>query len=289
MFDEVLFADDQKYQQPEEIGAECARLADGYDIVHTSLLPLQWRWEFKRRMNAPCVETYHSLDGWNRIWRQYEIRLQERVEKLPEATVAVSNGLAKAIQKAGISARTIYNGVKLPSAPPDEPGDYVTYCGRIAHDKGLEDWLKIAQRIRQRMPRAKFQWVGALSPQYDATAFRWLQVAAPWLEVTGFVEDPSPYYRRSSVQLLTSPSEGLPMVILEAAGHGVPTVAYDVGDIKETPATLVYNPAEAEEATVHWMTCGCRQKRRNLYDTAHAQFSTKGMADAYLEVYECLL
>ena len=51
------------------------------------------------------------------------------------------------------------------------------------------------------------------------------------IEVVGPVADVTPHLRWADVLVLTSKSEGLPGVILEAGAAGVPAVAYEVGGI----------------------------------------------------------
>jgi poly(glycerol-phosphate) alpha-glucosyltransferase len=48
------------------------------------------------------------------------------------------------------------------------------------------------------------------------------------LELAGHIDDPEDGWRGADVLLLTSESEGQPLVVLEALAHGVPVVAYDM-------------------------------------------------------------
>src|SRR5690606_29417744 len=49
----------------------------------------------------------------------------------------------------------------------------------------------------------------------------------------GYQQDVSPYLAAADILVLTSDTEGLPGVVLEAAHFSVPTVASEVGGIKE--------------------------------------------------------
>lgn len=53
------------------------------------------------------------------------------------------------------------------------------------------------------------------------------------VEMTGTVEDPAYHYGWADVLVVTSRTEGLPGVVLEAAAVGVPTVGFDVGGVRE--------------------------------------------------------
>jgi glycosyltransferase involved in cell wall biosynthesis len=53
------------------------------------------------------------------------------------------------------------------------------------------------------------------------------------IEVIGPVADVKPHLLWAEVLVLTSLTEGMPGVILEAAAHGLPVVAFDVGGVRE--------------------------------------------------------
>jgi len=53
------------------------------------------------------------------------------------------------------------------------------------------------------------------------------------IEFAGQVEEVGPHLRWGDVLLLTSKTEGLPGAILEASAAGLPTVAVDVGGVRE--------------------------------------------------------
>lgn len=273
-----------------ELGASMAAVANGYDVVHHALIPLDWRFCFKNMLTRPQVETYHSIVGWRDLaWPQYQFRIQGGVEKWPEAMTAVSRGLAERIQKdTGRPVSCVCNGVPVPKHIDYSKREYVTYAGRISADKGLDEWLRIAVRLQESRPDLKFQWVGELSPQYDKFAFACLQAAAPWLEVTGFQEDLGPFYDRSAVLMHTSPAEGLPMVLIEAMMHGVPCVAYDVGDCWETGCGIMRDAAMMAVIAPTLACAGDKTRERIARETA-AKFSDTRMAEEYLAIYERLL
>ncbi len=53
------------------------------------------------------------------------------------------------------------------------------------------------------------------------------------VELVGAVADVKPHLLWAEALVLTSVTEGLPGVILEAAAHGLPVVSYDVGGVRE--------------------------------------------------------
>lgn len=291
MFDEIecinsdLWGDDR-----EAYGAALAEKCNQFDVVHHSLLPQHWRYCFKNKLTRPQVEQYHSADGWLWCWDKFEWRLRGGVEKRADVTVAVSNGLARLIRRdLQGDVKMIYNGVAVPSTIA-AGGDYVTYCGRIEEKKGISDWLKVAVRVRETLPQAKFQWVGDISACHDSTAITWIKAACPWIECVGFQEDPTPFYQRSRCLLLTSPSEGLPMTILEAQAQGIPAVAFGSGDVQETGAFIARDVDQACSMIVEAfgngrMECLAESLRLHMRN----KFGREAMGRNYLALYEYLL
>ena len=287
MFDELIPHIITEGAAAEHFGNELANIANRFDVVHHSLIPQSWRYAFKNSLTIPQVETYHSLDGWKWCWRAYKWRLKSGAEKPATVTTAVSKGLAAQIQAdmPGVDVRSVMNGVEIPEtiAPG---GDYITYCGRISDNKGLDVWLRIFNAVRKEIPQAKAQWVGELSPHHEKWMFDCIRAAAPWLECVGFQSDLSEFYRRSKCLLLTSPSEGLPMVALEAASHGIPTIAFNTGDVKETTCMIADNEDGAFRAVLalfwefdRWVN------RKGLRRFAVENFSASAMAKRYLDIY----
>jgi len=82
---------------------------------------------------------------------------------------------------------------------------------------------------------------------------------------TGPAEDVRPHLGWADVLLLTSRTEGLPGVVLEAAAAGVPTVAFDVGgvsDIVQTGTTGQLVPRGDESAMVAALSEMARERDR---------------------------
>lgn len=289
MFNAVEYINDEVPR--EELAEKMAEFANGFDVVHMSLIPMDWRFLLKLAIKRPIVETYHSIAGWEMCWKQYKLRLGCGIERLADVTTAISSGLSKRIAAdLGAPVECIYNGVHIPPAP-SSGGRYVTYSGRISHDKGLADWMRVAMAVRDAVPDAKFQWLGELSPGYDNFAFECLKAGCDWLECPGFVEEIGPYYERTAVLLHTSPAEGLPMVIPEAMAYGAAAVAYDVGDTRESKAWIAKDIDDAIRLTVNGLdedqsTELSRGIRRGM---ASLRFGITEMADAYESIYKDLI
>ena len=114
---------------------------------------------------------------------------------------------------------------RIATAPSKQP--LVIFVGRLAPEKDLSTWLKVAQAISQLHPETRFEVIGdgpeRARLEHEAEALGLRSV----LSFEGFV----PYsrlrevYARAAALLLTSRSEGFGRVLVEAASQGTPAVS----------------------------------------------------------------
>ena len=99
------------------------------------------------------------------------------------------------------------------------------FVGRLTRDKGIAELVAACQQLRQRRPSLRLLLVGCFeSGDPVAAAVRDSIERDPGTIVTGFVDDPAPYYQLMDVVALPTYREGYPTVALEAAAAGRPFV-----------------------------------------------------------------
>jgi glycosyltransferase involved in cell wall biosynthesis len=105
----------------------------------------------------------------------------------------------------------------------------VLYVGRIAPEKNLELAVSTFQAIQQKVPKARYVWVG------DGPARAGLQAAHPDFIFVGMKRDEALAAHYASADLFPFPSlsETFGNVILEALSSGLPVVAYNEGAARE--------------------------------------------------------
>jgi glycosyltransferase involved in cell wall biosynthesis len=115
--------------------------------------------------------------------------------------------------------------------PPDTP--LVGFVGRLAPEKGPEVFLRAAWLLRQSVPAAHFVMAGT-GPLLDAVRTLASTLALePRVHLLGMRDDMPAVYNSLDLLMLTSYSEAMPLVVLEAMACGVPVVATAVGGVPE--------------------------------------------------------
>jgi glycosyltransferase involved in cell wall biosynthesis len=175
---------------------------------------------------------------------------------------ARAHGHGSAGTRRGRAPDVIYNGflpyVRAPSFachadfgfPDDAP--IVGTISRFAPEKNLGRWLETASAIAAARSDVNFVMAGyghGTSADDIADAFRRLGLAHRFA-MPGAVVDVGPIYAAMDVFLLSSSTESLGNVLIEAQAAGVPVVAPDVGGIREAMLDGVTGVLVAEPSPV---------------------------------------
>ena len=161
----------------------------------------------------------------------------------------------------------------------EEPGELVSFVGRVSPEKGIEDFVAAAQGL----PEISF----AVAGNYDAMPE--LVASAPanvqWL---GFQNELSLSLLFRQTRILVVPSrcfEGFPNVITRAMLHGKPIVASRIGGLPEIVdherCGLLFEPRNVEQLveTVRSLY-GDPDRCRMLGDSGRQKARTEYSADA---------
>lgn len=107
---------------------------------------------------------------------------------------------------------------------------------RLLGDKGIREYIKAANIVKQKYPDAVFQLVGPEDPSPDGISLQELAQLNnnKTVEYLGATNDVRPYIERCSIFVLPSYHEGLPRTVLEAMATGRPVLTTDVPGCRET-------------------------------------------------------
>ncbi len=192
------------------------------------------------RLNYRYADSITSLGIFNREW-QIELGAD------PDKIRIVPNGVDDTVFK------------PRPASPRKRPT--VLTLARIYPLKGIEPLLEAAAIVRDRVPDVLFRILGEVADEdYYERCLRLVVRHRLEHNVTFSVtREPEKAYCEADVYCLSSLSEAMPYVVLEAMMSGCPVVATEVGNVKEIVANtglLVHpnNPGELAAALLETLS-----------------------------------
>lgn len=256
-----------------------------------------------RAAGVPIVSTVHGFTGGGWKNRMYE-RVQCRALRGFDAVVSVSMPLAEQLSIAGIPRERLHivpnaYGGHTAFAAPDEarqalgvpPGvRHVGWIGRLGREKGADVLIDSLRRLAERD-----LVVSIIGDGRERRALERLVAAHGLGSVVRFhgtQPDAARLMLAFDVVVLSSRTEGTPIVLLEALAAGVPVIASRVGGIpdvvSEREAMLV--PPEQPDMLASALAAVLRAPRSAAARAARARtrLATVGAVDPWLGRYEAL-
>lgn len=176
-----------------------------------------------RVLHIPIVVHYHAAFTAPLHYRvaPEAFELQDKLLGFADRVIALGELDAAYFRSRGCAARALPNPIPtacervLDEPLPAKDPKLVLWCGRDSWEKHPEDARRILARVRKLVPGVKLEML------------------------TGQATDPYASFRRASLFLNTSETEGFSMTSLEALAHGVPIVSYALGNLdlyRDNPA-----------------------------------------------------
>ncbi len=153
--------------------------------------------------------------------------------------IVLSSQWKKKILQITRKAKTIciYNSVIVPTDKREkqcEQPQMLLFLGRLGKRKGIYDLLEALARVKKKFPNVHLKCGG--DGEWDFVAYRAKSLGVSEnLDILGWVqgEEKQLLLRTSSIYVLPSYNEGLPMGILESMSEGLPVITTYVGGIPD--------------------------------------------------------
>ncbi len=191
---------------------------------------------------AAIPRVFYSPRGYNFLMEDRSAGVRALYKWVERAASRIGTVAAVSESEAALARSEAWaaNAVVVPDAylgtpPPDSPpapheGLVVTAVGRLTFARRPESFLRLARKLADTRPQARFVWVGdgELRPEFEALR-RDLKLENS-VALTGWLgpAEVAERLRGSDMLVHYSRWEGLPNAVLEAMAHGLPVAASDV-------------------------------------------------------------
>lgn len=275
----------------------------GFDIVHYHAIGPALTSPLARARGRAVVATIHAQDWRREKWSGIAsgvLRVGEWCAlNVARETICVSERLTEQYEAAGHAVTYVPNGIALDGGDDttilDELGvkdrDYLLFAGRIVPEKGAHYLIDAWRAAGRPMPLVI---AGDTSFSDDYT--RKIRTAEDeGVVFSGYVYGArlASLFKHAALFVLPSDLEGLPIVLLEALGYGVPVLASDIvpnvevlggrgryftaGNVESLRAMLISVLGEAEDL---------RQQAEALREAALVEYDWEHVVDMTVDVYE---
>jgi len=251
--------------------SEVFERAAEFDVIHNHLdfLPLT----YSRLVGTPMVTTVHGFSS------AAVLPVYEKYAELPYVSISFAS------RRPGLNyVGNVYHGID-PTLYPfnDRPGDYLVFLGRICEEKGVDEAIRLAQRVGRPLRVA-----GIIQ---DAAYFR--ERVEPFLDgrdvkflgpVGGLAKTDLLAGAFAAVHLCRG-EEAFGLSIVEALACGTPVIASRRGAIPEIldeRCGLVVDSVDEAEACFDRVEQISRAACRQIVEE---RFTAERMAREYLDIY----
>ncbi len=197
-----------------------------------------------RNLGIPVVSTVHGFTGggWkNAVYEWLQFRALRKMDQV----IAVSTPLVERLTSRGVHPDRIAllrNAYRAPDPPLDRaeararlgvPDDVplVGWIGRMSPEKGADIFIEAA--LASATPGSRWLMIGDGPSRSDAEARVAASKTADRFVFKGLIPEAGRLVRAFDTLVLSSRTEGTPIVALEAMSAGVPVVATAVGGVPD--------------------------------------------------------
>ncbi len=250
----------------------------------------------QRGVRAFVRGVYEVLAGF--AFRHPNVRII--VQNLDDYQAVINKGMTQRstvslIQGSGVDL-SLFEG-----STSSDKSRIVLLPARMLRDKGIEEFVRAAKKIKHAAPDWRFVLAGTAgydNPSSIDVAQLQAWQAEGFVEWLGHVYDIAPLFRESAIVCLPSYREGMPKALLEAAAAGCAVVTTDVTGCREAVEPGVTGdlvPVSNSDALAEVILSLIKDEpRRRAYGAnaqvrARARFSLDSVISQTIKIYENLL
>ncbi len=282
-----------------------------YDLIHSHTPRSAWAAvRAAQLVDCPIVHTMHDVSLGQKCNAARKTLNRFTISRLRNVDVVttvspVSQSLAERL-RLGKRSQMILNGV--PAARSDfqrtRPSDTWTLgtVGLIRPCKGIEVLIRAIATLRSRQCPARASVVGTFyTPEYEREVMALVDElgVGDLIDFVGFSSDVPSHLEKFDLFVMPSVGpEGLPMVLLEAMAHSLPTIGSavaGVGDVVVSGEEGFLFPAGDDEklanavqqftsGQANWKAMSEKAKVRH-----ENEFSARRMASEFVEIYRSVM
>jgi glycosyltransferase involved in cell wall biosynthesis len=252
------------------------------------------------REGVPAGTTEHSLwSPWLDEHPSVRAQVNRAVPRLAAIT-AVSDTVRRTVEDVldrSVPVRSLPNVVDASVfTPGPRPGRHeagrLLFVGAVRHVKGLDVLVRALPHLTEGHPSLAIVGDGPQREPVEELA-RELGVAHR-LDWCGRVPDAAPLFRAFDLVVLSSRTEGTPMVVFEAMAAGVPVVATRVGGVPDQVSTRTgylvppEDPVALAQALDEALGSGAEAHRRATAarERLEGDFGADDWTDSYHTLYD---
>jgi glycosyltransferase involved in cell wall biosynthesis len=231
--------------------------------------------------NLAVISTYHSGDRGTGKLRCYSA-IDECSSRLADNIICVSSEIAARLP---VPSNLVPNFVEVPSTTSFK-GNKIAFVGRLSIEKGPDTFAKICKDFSCFTPI----YVFGEGPMLDS-----LSNAYPTINWCGNV-DMQEQWEEIGLLCITSRSEGLPLVALEAMARGIPVISYALGGIPQLiehrKNGWLVNPGDTQKfsSTIEqWLNLSTKDKKAmsiSAYQLIKSTYSSDIVGPQILSSYQ---
>ena len=305
---EVLVVSARAYvRERAQVAALCDRFRP--DVLHThGFRPDVVDAGVARRLGIPRVTTLHGVTSESLRTRIYEW-IQARMVRRFDAVIAVSRTLGQRLERAGIPSARLHvvpnawsstgrpaeRGLARQQLGYDADEFALGWVGRLSHEKGADVMIDAMAELRDLPVRLTIIGDGRERKELEARAVA--RKVADRVRWTGVLPNAARLFPAFDAWILSSRTEGTPIVLFEAMAAGVPIVATSVGGVPDVigdaEAVLVApeQPAMLARAIrqVHADTAAARARAKCARERLERDYRKEPWLDRYEAIYRSVI